>query len=225
MNDARGGEDVRTLAFTEARYVMLYLLRSSAPSGGFALGEWEVYGEARPNWALGQPAVASSDQNGQLAAYATDGLMGTFWVSAPGDANPWIAVYLPESVQMTEFRLWWTTAYPPYYSLVFFEAGRRTLYSPVQVAHAGLHRLVGRVPVRADTVMVYTHQNAPVGYIGLQELEILGPGPGQELDAAPPDPEGVDVWLSFRRMPFALSTGDDPTAGPRLGIDERPRRP
>jgi hypothetical protein len=210
VDNARGGEDVRTLTFTTARYVMLYLMTSSAPSGGFALREWEVYGEERPNWALGQPVLASSDQAGQVGAYATDGLMGTFWVSAPGDTNPWLAVYLPASVQMTEFRLWWTSAFPRYYSLVFFEKGLRTLYSPVQLPNGGLHRLVGRVPVRADTVMIYTHESAPQGFIGLQEIEILGPGPGDDVAARPAPGYEVDAYLSFTRLGLERSVGAIP---------------
>jgi hypothetical protein len=136
--------------------------------------------------------------------------MGTFWVSAPGDANPWLAVYLPTSVQMTEFRLWWTSAFPRYYSLVFFENGQRTMYSPVQLSSGGLHRLVGRVPVRADTVMIYTHQNAPQGFIGLQEIEILGPGPGDDVDVVPAPGFEVDALLAFVRLGLERSLGVTP---------------
>jgi len=210
VDNARGGEDVRTLTYTEARYVLLYLMTSSAPGGGFALGEWEVYGEPRPNWALGQPVIASSDQGGHVGAYANDGLMGTFWVSARGDPNPWLAVYLPASVEMTEFRLWWTTAFPRTYSLVFFEGGRRTLYSPVQMDRGGLHRLVGRVPVSADTVMIYTHQNAPEGYVGLQEVEILGPGPRSDADAEILRIGPVGAWLHANSPAPAFRSVDAP---------------
>ncbi|MFN2251906.1 MAG: discoidin domain-containing protein [Anaerolineae bacterium] len=181
-----GGDDVRNLAFLESRYLMVYLMRSSRPSGGFTLSEVEVYGDERPNWALGQPVVVSSEEDGYIGANATDGYAGTNWMSQRGDANPWIAIYLPESVTLTRFQLFWTTAYPRNYSLVFFEQGRQTMYtSDIRQPSAGLHEFYG-APVSADTVMIYTNENDPTGRIALGEIRIFGPGPGEEYEAPPP---------------------------------------
>jgi plastocyanin len=180
----RGGEDVRNLAFTESRYVLLYLMRSSLDSGGFALSEIEVYGDDRPNWAKGQPVVVSSETAGREGMFATDGLQGTWWASRVGDANPWIGVYLPSSIALIDFKLLWTTDCPQVYSLVFFERGQYTFSAPVRSNGCGLHHFGGSVPVRADTIMVYTHVNSPRGQIGLQEIELYSPGPGVVVAAS-----------------------------------------
>jgi plastocyanin len=204
-DNARGGEDVRTLAPAETQYVLVYLMRSSLASGGFALSELEVYGDEPDNWALGQQVVVSSQEDGREGRNAVDGAMDTWWVSRPGDANPWIGVYLPTSVDLLEFKLYWMTWYPRVYSLVFFERGQATFSAPVS-SDGGLDHFRGRVPVRADTLMIYANQLGPEGRLGLQEIEFYGPGPGLVADG-PVLPLGLVDLRGIGRTPPGVVGG------------------
>jgi plastocyanin len=209
-----GGDDVRNLAVTQARYILIYLMRSSRASG-FALAELEVYGDPQPNWGMGQPVAVSSEVQGYEGRNATDGKPGTWWLSQHGDPNPWIVVYLPESIALKEFHLYWTTEYPRLYSLAFFERGEMTFYTPaIRVDHAGLHPVRGQRAVRADTLMVYTYENDPSGRIGLGEIKIFGPGPVVLGPGAGDDRPVLEV-------PAGIGAGGTLTEGGAFGL----RRP
>jgi hypothetical protein len=172
---SQGRVDKISLPRVHARFVFLYLTRSSQPGGGFGLREWRVYGRETANLALGAPADASS--NPADAWLAVDGDPGTRWASDPGTAgNQWIRIRLTPPRLVSEYRLYFDEdAFARKYQIVFF-AGNEVLPSPeVEAARGGKHTWSFPEPVSADYFMVYATEFSAAGFMALGELELYGP--------------------------------------------------
>ncbi len=223
----RGGDETISLPPTYARYLLLYAVGSSAPQGGFAVGELEVYGRQRPNLALGASLVASGAQECCPPWLAADGDFATGWASRRGNPAPWYRLHLPPATDITEVRLYWDHfAFPTTYSLVFYQAGEaRQLIVPA--APPGLNRFEFTWPMRTDVLLVYAHRLSALGFVAMSEAQLYGPRL-EELSPGPPPagggllarpglslPEvspGRRSWLRPRR----LQPGDGPLPPVRL---------
>jgi plastocyanin len=173
-DEGRGGVEAVSLRTTYARYVLVYAVDATV-AGRYELAEFEVYGREQPNLALGSAVAGSAGQECCPPWYAVDGDFRTGWASVRGNPTPWLRVHLPELTDITEVRLYWDHfAFPTAYSLVFYEGGEgRQLIVPS--APPGLNRFEFSWPMRADTVLIYSHQLSALGFVALAECELYGP--------------------------------------------------
>lgn len=174
-DDGKGGPSEKiSLKTTYSRYVLVYGVGAANP-GRYELGEVEVYGREQPNLALGAAIVGSGGQECCPTWYAVDGDFRTGWASVRGNPNPWLRIHLPVASDITEVRLYWDHfAFPTAYSLVFYEGDdARQLIVPSAIP--GLNRFEFSWPMRADTVLVYSHQLSALGFVALSEAELYGP--------------------------------------------------
>ncbi len=76
-----GGDDDFVIPRLYGRWVLLYAVASSSPTGGYALEEWEIYGQETANLAIGQPVAVSDYQTCCPGYLANDANYETGWAS------------------------------------------------------------------------------------------------------------------------------------------------
>ncbi|MCB0215382.1 MAG: hypothetical protein H6648_06790 [Caldilineae bacterium] len=173
-----------TISFPRAlgRYVLLQLARSSAPEGGYALREVELYGIDTPNLTLGSQSNASSAQAGMPAWQAVDGNERTAWASESGDLTPWIYARIPSGAALTEFRLLWDqAAMPAMFRVGFYQDGEIKIWSQRFQSTNASQRLAWGQPIECEAFYVYVEQTGAAGFVQLQELALYGPAGGRPL--------------------------------------------
>lgn len=188
VDGSDGGSDEFTIPRLFGRWVLLYAVVSSSPAGGYALQEWEIYGQETANLAFGQSVIVSDAQACCPGTLAIDANFETGWASeirpplapggptpVPGSRNPWLQLRLPAGSPVVELRMFWdNVAFPWRYRVVFYDAGStRTL--EVRSQRGGLHILSWPLPVRADAILLYVETLPAVGYVALAEMEVYGP--------------------------------------------------
>lgn len=179
-------DDTVIFARTYARYVLLHLTGSSAPTGGFGLREWQIFGVSSPNLALGAQMTASS--NAADARFAVDSDKRTEWASDSGSdrAHPWIRVHFPASTRLTEFSVLWDgNAMAPAYWAGFYEGKEVTLWSERLRSRNPSQRLSWLEPIASDAFIIMTDGVPSSGSVKLIEIELYGPDVGIQfsLDA------------------------------------------
>jgi hypothetical protein len=210
LGDADGGQDKISLPRIYSRFVLLYLLESSAPGGGYDLHEWQIYGRETPNQALGGAVEVNSAQPGQPGYLANDGNYDTFWASVPFYGDPWIRVRLP-GTYIAEVRLYWAeNLWPRRCAAVFYDGATQ---KGVGITLKSRENKFGPPsPIRSDAFLLYCYGSdlPSTGYVALEELELY------ELSAVHAARQvstaGVQVTTDWTAAPGPWPPGD-PVSG------------
>lgn len=174
--EAVGGDETVTFARTYARYVLVHLIRSEDPRGGIALREWQIFGVATPNLALGAQVDASSTASAEEApGKAVDGDERTGWASTSVDPRIWVRVWFPRPTRLSEFRLLWDAAgMADAYWAGFYRGNTVTAWSDRLASRNPRQQLSWPRPIEADAFIVLV-DGARAGRVKLLELELYGP--------------------------------------------------
>ena len=213
VTGGRGGDIEITIARSESRHLLIWMLDSSDPTSGFDLREWEVYGVDSPNMALGCASHVSTAAAGFPGWHANDGDLSSSWASdvdaVPADRYPYIYIRCPERIDFSMLRLHWDdVSWPRFYRVGFYQDGRPLpIYFSVDNPDGGLDWMSLPGTISIDTVLVFVDVIRP-GFRGVRlgEFELYG--------LPPSDLAGADGGSGAR-------DGRDPLNGldPRVSID------
>jgi len=222
-----GGTQDETVAFAPAfaRYVMIYLTRSSDATGGFALREWQLFGGSTPNQSLGAQRIDASSV-GADAPLAADGDKGTGWQSVPKDdaetdGRTWWRVWFTSRTKLSEIRVSWAnrTLMPGAYWGGFYQGREVKDWTSRLVSRNLDQRLSWPGCIEADAFIIMvdgwtTRQSSPVK---LMEVELYGPG---EVPGEPP--RTCDARIGPNALPLAQLLRAGAVSGVEVDLSAAP---
>ncbi len=194
--DGRGANESLAIPRAEGRFLLLHLVKPDMPGGGFALAEWEVFGEKTPNLALGCVARAVGSQKGREPWRAIDADPSSSWASTPGANNPHLVVTCDQPVQLNEIRIHWDEdLFGSLYRVAFYRAGGILPRGfGIENNDGGRDKISWVDPVEADGVVIYVDEITDgFDHVAIYELELFSLGAGDDAALAASAEPMVDV--------------------------------